>query len=206
MAKFNQYEGALAWDVPPEEPKPKPRKKSTPVKKVCEACGFEATIRTKQGRHINDTGLCLGCTTFFGGAFPGVTNFGHEGTVERLEQCAEEKHVIILKSGSFVDQSSGDRLSVDFGDIFPVNRVGSDRKPDGKVTDAMDRFTIDVLVNNRPLKLLPHEFAAIPWVTIMLYKKEGDYSEAFLGPNDKTGYFAPTDEVKAMITNAFGER
>lgn len=151
-------------------------------------------------------GKCHGCAGFFGIIHAGVTNLDHETVIGRLDRVREDKHVIILKSGSFVDGTSGDSMGVDFGDIFPVARVGTTTKPTGDIKDAMERFTIDVLVNNRPLKLLPHEFAEIPWVTIMLYRKEKDYIEAYLSGDDKTGYFAPSKEVKAEIINAYGDR
>jgi hypothetical protein len=207
MAQFNQNAGGLVFKPEPPPPPPKKAKKKPAYVHTCDGCGMEVQGRGKQSVTVQQTGMCKGCGMFFGLSFlNGVTNMAPWSVKERLKEVEESKHVIILKSGNFRCEQTGDSLGVDFGDIFPINRVGTVGKPDGSNDYAMAAFTIDVLVNNRALKLFPHEFASIPWVSIMLYKKEGDYCEAFLSAQDKQGYFAPSEEVKAEIVNAYGDR
>lgn len=206
MANFNQNAGGLVFKPEPDPPKKKAEPKKRFMQK-CDACGFEQFGRAREAIRIQNTGYCKGCGTFFGvDMIAGVTDMGHEATIKRLAEVAEAKHVILLKSGNFACEQTGDNLGVDFGDIFPVARVGSTHKPDGKNDHAMAAFTIDILVNNRPLKMLPHEFAPIHWVTIMMMKKDGSYCESYLSALDKQGYFAPSDETKEEIMNAYGDR
>lgn len=207
MANFNQNAGGLVFKAePPPPPKPKAKKKPAYVH-TCDGCGLETQGRGKQSIRVQQTGYCKGCDTFYGNDFiAGVTNMAPWSVKVRLEAVAEAKHVIILKSGNFHCEQTGDSLGVDFGDIFPVARIGTVGKPDGSNDYAMAAFTIDVLVNNRPLKLFPHEFAEMHWVAIMQLKKAGDYCEAFLSDQDKQGYFAPSEETKAEIVGSYGDR
>ena len=209
MAKFNEHTGALTFRP---EPKPVPEKKKAKRKVAarwadCESCGISEKLSTKAGRFIDDHDQCGGCLDFFGsGLMSGCTNLDHISCKERLAELKEHKYGIILKSGSFADPHSGDSLGVELGDIFKVVRIGADKKPTGKMSWCMEAYTVDVMVNNRPLKLFLHEIASIPWVTIMLYRKEKAYIEAYLSDTDKEGYFAPTPETRAEIVNCFGDR
>jgi len=207
VANFNQNAGGLVFKPEPVPEPPKKAKKKPAYVYQCDGCNMDVQGRGKQSVKVQTTGYCKGCGMFFGlGHLHGVTDMQPFSVHMRLEGVKQTKHVIILKSGNFRCEQTGDYLGVDFGDIFPVERVGTDGKPDGSNDYAMAAFTIDVLVNNRPLKLLPHEFAEIHWVAIMQLKKEGDYCEAFLSAQDKQGYFAPSEKMKSEMTDQYGDR
>ena len=113
---------------------------------------------------------------------------------------------MILKTMRFGSNKTGRIFSVDFGDIFKVHRIGLDTEPEGTSDDVHKRFTIDILVGQEPLTLYLHEVMPIPWVEIMLLRKEKAYLESYLSNDDKEGYFKPTDEYKAELINKFGNR
>lgn len=209
MANFNKSDGSLR----PPPPKPKVKRKPRKVEyETCRACGFQMRL-TAKFKMVNEAldGMCLGCAKHFGldqvwGM--GSTNMPYETTLEHLNEIEEAKHIIVTKSGNFGVENTGDMLGVDFGDIFEVARVGAseDMKPTGQWDYAMKAFTISIKINGHDLVLFPHEVMPIHWIAIMELKKSGDYCEAYLSTEDSSGYWKPSDEMKAEMNSAYGDR
>lgn len=219
MAKFNQNEGGLI--VAPEPPKPKrAKRKPKPVSKlVCRSCGFVGSTKAR-GMKVYESfdNMCRGCAGFFGtdseghallsGKYlNGATNLTLEDTLKKLDEVAEAKHVICMKSQSFGVPETGDTVGIDFGDIFAVSTFGSTDKitPTGKGDWAMKAYTITIKINGHSLTLFMHEVAPIHWVAIMELKNSKQYEEAYLSGDDSAGYWRPSDETKAEIKAMYGD-
>lgn len=220
MANFNQNEGGLI--VAPEPPKPK-RVRKAPKKKdplVCRSCGFVGSTKVRGMKvYENFDNMCRGCAGFFGtdefgftimggNHLYGATNLTLEETLQKLDECEEAKHVMVMKSQSFGVPETGDSIGMDFGDIFQVSGFGNTTgiTPTGKGDWAMKAYTITVKINGHGLTLFMHEVLPIHWVTIMELKNANDYQEAYLSSSDSAGYWKPSKKMKAQIVAQFGDR
>lgn len=218
MAKLEGI--ASGFTPPPPEPvKKKPRKKSSFSCRVCDCCGysFEGTpYRTGKrfaivpdGEDADET-ICVGCFTNFGmgdayahGIHPPET---YQESQHKLERITEAKYVTILKTQTFVGEKTGRSFTVEFGDVFRAKRIGTTGEPDGSREYSQRMHTIDIQVGEETLTLFTHEIGVITWVEIMQGRQDGCYIESFLSPDDKDGYFTPTDEFKADLIATFGNR
>ena len=154
--------------------------------------------------------VCKGCKSFWGLKAEGYEagpehypGWDPESALDRLGKAREDGYAIILKSQKF-GTPSGNNIEVEFGDIFPIKRVGIE-KSEGN-DRAIDVYSIDILVGVENLRLFPWEFGTISWANLMLEMRDGQYEAVYLGSDDSAGYYEPAPEVREMIMNTFGER
>lgn len=123
----------------------------------------------------------------------------------KLERIREAGMLVIMQSGSFGDAKG--TVSVDFGDVFKVTRVGliaPATSPDYK--KSMEAITVDINVGGAVLTLWPHEVAPMPWVTLMQLQADGDYEMAYVSTDDQEGHYTLTAKGKGLVEKAFGKR
>lgn len=194
------------------------RETSSAMMGLCESCNIEGRLastitRTKQVR-IHDTYdgmLCDGCANHFeaySAIGRNVRVLNHIESNKKMELFKEYKYGLIMDTQSFGCVSSGNTVSIDFGDIFKLTRIGCSEnlKPTGKREFAKMKYTVDIKVGGENLTLFPHEVMPIPWVEIMLMRKEGDYKECFVSSGDSEGFFSPSEEFKNQIQSMYGKR
>ncbi len=151
--------------------------------------------------------ICNSCKRFWGinkmstgNHYPG---WNPQSAIDRLEEARALRYAMILKTQAF-GTPSGNSISVEFGDIFPIKRVGVEGG-NSKV-DAIDFYSIDIMVGVENLRLFPWEFGTISWTEIMLELRDKQYEAVYLGNDDVAGYYEPVPEVREILTNAFGDR
>ncbi len=153
---------------------------------------------------------CDGCKSFWGlhreGYEAGPDHYpgwAPEDAIDRLLKAKEAGYAIILKTQSF-GTPSGNTIQVEFGDVFPIKRVGA--SDDNSDVRAIDAYSIDILVGVENLRLFPWEFGTMSWTELMMELRDKQYEAVYLGTDDVAGYYEPVPEVREMIKNAFGER
>lgn len=208
MATVEGFDGGM---VPVETVKKKPVKREPTVYGECSYCDGAMTKKDCHYGEANDKKICNYCRKFFG-MFDnsyfgiGVTTMDRESTLEKLDKLRKEKYLLVLKTQGFVSPS-GLKFTVELGDVFPVGRIGaSSIEPVGHPTSwsyTKSLFTATINVAGCELVLYPHEFGSMSFLEIMVLRKDGEYMEAYLTPDDTAGYFTPTPEVKKMIKNTF---
>ena len=121
--------------------------------------------------------------------------------IKRMEAIGEAGYATILVSRSFACES-GNTISIELGDVFPVARVGSssdDKQP-------KNLYSIDIMVGPEKLKLFPWEFGIKTWTELIINQKDGELEVVYVGDEDITGYYQPTPEVREMLKVVFGDR
>jgi len=211
MARINNAPSGFT----PVEPSPPKRRRSPPHNRVCGGCdGLTGRMSPREKLRMTNYEeggtppefLCRYCIAITGadGMRDGVT----DGPLSRVVEAGEAQWVIALRR-TVVGAPSGRTLTVEMGDIMKVSRAGHPNVEDGG-SCARDRSTavhsIDVSFGPVPVTLWPHEFAPIQWATIMELRNLKQVSEEFVEPDDSVGYFAPTDEIRAELRDAFGDR
>lgn len=171
----------------------------------CKTCDgiISSEKRRNRAASISDEDgnpICIECAKFFGDfgfCGVGVTNLDAADAGKRIKDLKEQGWGIILKSGNFGD-AGGTMISIQIGDIFKIVRAGLvDGNAEARCSPqrTSQLFSIDISVGPIPLKLWPHEIAAISWITIMELRKAGEIEEAFVAAEDEHGYFKPTIEI-----------
>lgn len=211
MAAISGYTpGTIPVQIPAVMPKAK--KVKEPKKVLCASCGGEV-VEHKRGRnrfYTDDENQCYDCGIFFGvkdGFLDrGCTNAAPEEATEKITAAKVAGWVMVLHAQTL--GAPGDvAATLQLGDIVKVSRAlpipGA-----GVTSTARTRgmFMIDVTVGPLNLSLYPHEFSAVPFITIMDLKQRGEIEEQFVSPDDETGYFAPSPKMREEILAAFGNR
>lgn len=204
-------QGIKSGFTPPSPMQPKKSKSVIGI--TCDCCGFnfQGTQFQSNKRFVEiDDGVrvCKGCFTFFDmGGFDMYRISSpetYQESKEKLGRIRKDKYVIMLKTQNFSGIKTGMSFAVEFGDIFLATRVGSFSEPDGTSKTCKDLHTIDIQVGQEVLTLFTHEVGVVSWLDIMQFRKDGDYIESYLSPDDLNGYFTPTDECREALKNMFG--
>ncbi len=153
---------------------------------------------------------CDGCKKFWGlhreGYEAGPDHYPGwrpENAIDRLIKAKRDGYAVVLKTQSF-GTPAGNTIKVEFGDVFPIKRVGA--KDNNADVRAIDFYSIDILVGVESLRLFPWEFGTMSWTELMLELREKQYEAVYLGTDDIAGYYEPVPEVREMMNNAFGNR
>jgi hypothetical protein len=192
---------------------PEVKKKEVVIEATCTGCGYllvgrELRAATNQkdpfGGYFQseDDYLCRNCFKILTAAAGSMTA---RQCLEKIEEIDKAGFLVILKSGSFGD-NNGNHITVEFGDIFKINRAGVPPANRSTYEHSKARFSIDINVGPVPLTLWPREVAAMPFATIMKLQSEGDYQMAYLSQDDQEGYWTLTPEAKQLVRNTFGDR
>lgn len=228
MAKLG---GVVSGFVPVEPPKPKPKPKVSKAVSFavlhCDNCGHEENYSAHKAKkwYLPDYGegkgkteqYCHGCTDFFGLTGPidfvggevissAYTSDSPEDVRKKIERVKETKFVLIKNTQKFGGVKTGMSIEVEFGDIFPTIRAGSDSQSElGTTKASFNASTVDIQFGPEVLTLYTHEVIPIGWLDVMGLRKDGIVEEQFLN-KDCQGYFAPTKEGRELLTNMFGNR
>lgn len=209
MVQINGDQSSLTPPPPPIVIKPKP--KPEPTELVCSAC--DGIVFKKQ--HIwrdNETvdGTCKYCVSFFGvsiiGLGRGATDVDPVTALKKSAEAKQHDWVMILRRVS-VGSGDGASITLQMGDILKVARAGTvSQQRDASMDRTRQMFMIEVTVGGVVVWLYPHEYATVPFLTIMELKRLKQIEESFVGRDDAVGYFAPTDEMRKEIIELFGDR
>ncbi len=221
MASINH--APAGYNPPPLQKvvKKAPRKVSKKVSRVdtCECCGItrRVPISTKDKVKIHQTeegAMCFGCASHFD--LLTIAVFSQRNprwltpvqSKEKIDRLKESKFGLMLETRKFFSEPSGNILGIDFGDIVRLHRISlpENTEPTGDRTHTKIMHSVDIRIGGETITLFPYEVFPISWIDIMALKKDGDYTESFVCPDDPEGFFSPSEKMKQQLIVTFGNR
>lgn len=177
-----------------------------PDEVVCDICRGQVGFNTARTKQVNP---CTHCVRFFGiRIMSGTTNISPETSERLVADARKERWVMVLRRGTF--GSAGTIVTVEPGDVFKVARTGDKQRHETKEPVSSERtsqiFSVEIGIGGHKVTLFPHEFSAMPFTTLMRLKKSGDLKEVYVSADDEVGHFAPPQELRDQIYEAFGPR
>lgn len=171
---------------------------------ICDCCGGQVGFATVK-KKLDST--CAHCKLFFGlGVVSGCTNKNPDQARKIIHEAKEFGWVMILRRFHCA-AANGDRCEVDAGDIFRVQRAGSNK------TDELDpcskertwnMFTLSVMIGPHELTQFPHEISPMSFVHVMDLQAKKQVEMVYVSKDDEYGHFTPLPELRSQIYQTFG--